>query len=67
MNGYYADGMRDLPGGQAACDLGCLRLGMAGDVGRRSGRQTHDLIVGRLYRASERICHAKVADEAGGA
>ncbi|MFP1498075.1 hypothetical protein ACLB1Q_35180 [Escherichia coli] len=26
------------PGGQAACDLGCLRLGMAGDVGRRSGR-----------------------------
>ncbi|WP_229265312.1 hypothetical protein, partial [Klebsiella pneumoniae] len=22
-------------------------------------------IVGRLYRASERICHAKVADEAG--
>ncbi|WP_425511535.1 hypothetical protein, partial [Xanthomonas euvesicatoria] len=27
--------------------------------------ETHDRIVGRLYRASERICHAKVADEAG--
>jgi hypothetical protein len=26
--------------------------------------ETHDRIVGRLYRASERICQAKVADEA---
>lgn len=26
--------------------------------------ETHDRIVGKLYRTSERICHAKVADEA---
>lgn len=36
---------------------------MAGNA-RRAVVETHDRIVGRLYRASERICEAKVADEA---
>ena len=59
---YYADGMRDLPDDRriailAVCALE-WRVSLADVV-----VETHDRIVGRLYRASERLCSARIADE----
>ncbi len=59
---YYADGMRDLPEGRrlailAVCTLE-WRLSLADVI-----VETHDRIVGRLYRASERLCSTRIADE----
>ena len=59
---YYADGMRDLPEDRRLAILavcGSEWQAMLADT----MVETHDRIVGRLYRASERICQAKVADE----
>ncbi len=61
---YYADGMRDLPEDRRLAILAvCVSEWQA--MLADAVVETHDRIVGRLYRASERICHAKVADEAG--
>lgn len=60
---YYADGMRDLPEDRRLAILAVCASewqSMLADA----AVETHDRIVGRLYRASERICQAKVADEA---
>ncbi|TCQ15001.1 TnpA family transposase [Rhizobium sp. PP-CC-3G-465] len=60
---YYADGMRDLPEDRRFAILAVCASewqAMLADA----VIETHDRIVGRLYRASERICQAKVADEA---
>lgn len=60
---YYADGMRDLPEDRRLAILAVCASewqAMLADA----AIETHDRIVGRLYRASERICQAKVADEA---
>ena len=60
---YYADGMRDLPEDRRLAILAVCASewqAMLADA----VVETHDRIVGRLYRASERICQAKVADEA---
>ena len=60
---YYADGMRDLPEDKRLAILAVCASewqAMLADA----VVETHDRIVGRLYRASERICQAKVADEA---
>jgi len=60
---YYADGMRDLPEDRRLAILAVCASewqAMLGDA----VVETHDRIVGRLYRASERICQAKIADEA---
>ena len=59
---YYADGMRDLPENRriailAVCALE-WRMSLADVV-----VETHDRIVGRLYRASERLCSTRIADE----
>ncbi|MDM7368630.1 DUF4158 domain-containing protein, partial [Klebsiella pneumoniae] len=60
---YYADGMRDLPEDRRLAILAvCVSEWQA--MLADAVVETHDRIVGRLYRASERICHAKVADEA---
>ena len=59
---YYADGMRDLPEDRRIAILAvCVlewRASLADVV-----VETHDRIVGRLYRASERLCSARIADE----
>lgn len=60
---YYADGMRDLPEDRRLAILAVCASewqAMLADA----VVETHDRIVGRLYRASQRICQAKVADEA---
>jgi len=60
---YYADGMRDLQEDRRLAILAVCASewqAMLADA----VVETHDRIVGRLYRASERICHAKIADEA---
>jgi len=60
---YYADGMRDLPeDGRLAILAVCVSEWQA--MLADAVVETHDRIVGGLYRASERICQAKVADEA---
>ena len=59
---YYADGMRDLPEKRRLAILAvCVlewRVSLADVV-----VETHDRIVGRLYRASERLCSTRLADE----
>ncbi len=60
---YYADGMRDLSEDRRLAILAVCASewqAMLADA----VVETHDRIVGRLYRASERICQAKVVDEA---
>ncbi|UXT61275.1 Tn3 family transposase (plasmid) [Agrobacterium fabrum] len=60
---YYADGMRDLPEDRRLAILAVCASewqAMLADA----VIETHDRIVGKLYRASERICQEKVADEA---
>jgi TnpA family transposase len=60
---YYADGMRDLPEDRRLAILAVCASewqAMLADA----VIETHDRIVGRLYRASERICQTRVADEA---
>lgn len=60
---YYADGMRDLPEDRRLAILAVCASewqAMLADA----VIETHDRIVGRLYRASERICQARGADEA---
>jgi hypothetical protein len=59
---HYADGMRDLPTDRrlavlAVCATEWLPV-LADAV-----IETHDSIVGKLYRTSERLCKAKVSDE----
>lgn len=59
---YYADGMRDLPEDRRFAILAVCASewqAMLADA----VIETHDRIVGRLYRASERICQARAADE----
>lgn len=63
---YYADGMRDLPEDRRFAILAVCASewqAMLADA----VVETHDRIVGKLYRASERICQAKVADETSAA
>ncbi len=60
---YYADGMRDLPEDRRLAILAVCASewqAMLADA----VVETHDRIVGKLYRASECICQAKVVDEA---
>ena len=60
---YYADGMRDLPDDRRLAILAVCASewqAMLADA----VVETHDRIVGKLYRASERICQERVADEA---
>jgi hypothetical protein len=60
---YYADGMRDPPEDRRLAILVVCASewqAMLADA----VVEAHDRIVGRLYRASEKICQAKVADEA---
>ncbi|MGE4340979.1 MAG: Tn3 family transposase, partial [Pigmentiphaga sp.] len=60
---YYADGMRDLPEDRRLAILAvCVSEWQA--MLADAVVETHDRVVGRLYRTSERICQAKVADEA---
>jgi len=59
---YYADGMRDLPNDRRLAILAVCAtewLSMLADA----VVETHDRIVGKLYRSSERLCEAKIADE----
>lgn len=59
---YYADGMRDLPNHRRLAILAVCATewqAMLADA----VVETHDRIVGKLYRSSERLCEAKVADE----
>ncbi|WP_252404232.1 hypothetical protein, partial [Escherichia coli] len=57
---YYADGMRDLPEDRRLAILAvCVSEWQA--MLADAVVETHDRIVGRPYRASEPICHAKVA------
>jgi TnpA family transposase len=59
---YYADGMRDLPNDRRLAILAVCATeweAMLADA----VVETHDRIVGKLYRSSERLCEAKVADE----
>lgn len=59
---YYADGLRDLPQERRLAILAVCaaewQTMLADTV-----VETHDRIVGRLYRASERLCSAQVVDE----
>jgi hypothetical protein len=62
---YYADGMRDLPEDRRLAILAvCASEWQA--CSPMSVVETHDRIVGRLYRASERICQAKDRRRKGG-
>lgn len=59
---YYADGMRDLSEARrlailAVCALEWRALLADAVV------ETHDRIVGKLYRTSERLCSARITDE----
>jgi TnpA family transposase len=59
---YYADGMRDLPKDRRLAILAVCAtewLSMLADA----VVETHDRIVGKLYRSSERLCEAKIGDE----
>lgn len=59
---YYADGVRDLPAArQLAILAACVvewRAGIADAI-----LETHERIVGRLYREAERQCEAQVQDQ----
>ncbi|WP_452101246.1 DUF4158 domain-containing protein, partial [Brucella gallinifaecis] len=59
---YYADGMRDLPEDRRLAILAVCasewQIRLADAL-----VDTHDRIVGKLYRSAERLCEAKIADE----
>ena len=59
---YYADGMRDLPEERRLAILAVCALEWRASLADVVV-ETHDRIVGRLYRASERLCSTKIADE----
>jgi hypothetical protein len=58
---YYADGMRDLPEERRLAILAVCALEWRASLAD-AVVETHDRIVGRLYRASERLC-TRIADE----
>lgn len=58
---YYADGMRDLPEDRRLAILAVCTLEWRSSLADVIV-ETHDRIVGRLYRASERLCNTKIAD-----
>ena len=59
---YYADGMRDIPENRQLAILAVCtvewRISISDAV-----IETHDRIVGRLYRSSERLCETHIAAE----
>jgi len=59
---YYADGMRDLPEDRR---LAILAVCASEWQSRLADTiiETHDRIVGKLYRLAERLCEAIIADE----
>jgi hypothetical protein len=59
---YYADGMRDLPEDRRLAILAVCTLEWRSSLADVIV-ETHDRIVGRLYRASERLCSTRIADE----
>jgi hypothetical protein len=59
---YYADGMRDLPEDRRLAILAVCTLEWRASLADAMV-ETHDRIVGRLYRASERLCSTRIADE----
>lgn len=59
---YYADGMRDLPEDRRLAILAVCALEWRSSLADVIV-ETHDRIVGRLYRASERLCNTRIADE----
>ena len=59
---YYADGMRDLPEDRRLAILAVCTLEWRSSLADVIV-ETHDRIVGRLYRVSERLCSTKIADE----
>ena len=58
---YYADGMRDLPEDRRLAILAVCTLEWRSSLADVIV-ETHDRIVGRLYRASERLCNTRIAD-----
>src|SRR3546814_2979476 len=59
---YYADGMLDLPEDRGLAILAVCTLEWRSSLADVIV-ETHDRIVGRLYRASERLCNTRIADE----
>lgn len=59
---YYADGMRDLPEERRLAILAVCALEWRASLADVVV-ETHDRIVGRLYRSSERLCSTRIADE----
>lgn len=59
---YYADGMRDLPEDRRLAILAVCTLEWRSSLADVIV-ETHDRIVGRLYRASKRLCNTRIADE----
>src|SRR3546814_6412893 len=57
---YYADGMRDLPEHRRLAILAVCTLEWRPSLADVIV-STHDCIVGRLYRASERLCNTMFA------
>src|SRR3546814_2382681 len=57
-----ADGMRDLPEDRRLAILAVCTLEWRSSLADVIV-ETHDRIVGRLYRASERLCNTRIADE----
>src|SRR3546814_6921113 len=59
---YYADGMRDRPEDRRLAILAVCTLEWRSSLADVIV-ETHDRIVGRLYRASERLCNTRIDDE----
>ncbi|MHA6645346.1 Tn3 family transposase [Mesorhizobium sp. A623] len=59
---YYADGMRDLPVERRLAILAVCASEWQSKLADTI-IETHDRIVGKLYRSAERLCEAKIADE----
>src|SRR3546814_8792135 len=59
---YYADGMRDLPEDRRLAILAVCTLEWRSSLADVIV-ETHDRIVGRLYRASERLCNTRRSEE----
>lgn len=59
---YYADGMRDLPEERRLAILAVCASEWQSKLADTLV-ETHDRIVGKLYRSAERLCEAKIADE----
>src|SRR3546814_2348037 len=59
---YYADGMRDLPEDRRLAILAVCTLEWRSSLADVIV-ETHDRIVGRLYRASERLCNTRIRSE----